>query len=122
TAPPRWLEPLAWRSLKSSMSLSTQAAELRGWARLTTFISVASSGAEVNSGLLQPQRAFQQTGQIEEVRRMLLNPRDLTQLIRPVDVLMMSIGGNDCGFSGTLSDLTDEKFIVGLLGKKTQRE
>lgn len=115
SAPPLWLEPLAWRSLKSAPSLATQSAELRGWARLTTFVSVASSGAEIEKGLLKPQYPFQRVGQIEEVRRLLSNPRDLTSLIRPVDVLVMSIGGNDCGFSGTLSDLGTEHFVLGML-------
>jgi hypothetical protein len=123
TSPPVWLEPKAWRSLKSSMAQAAIAAEIRGWSRLTTFVSVATSGAEIEKGLLEPQHAdWQKAGQVEEVRRMLLNPHDLTNLVRPVDVLIMSIGGNDCGFSGTLTDLTNERFIVGMGGKRTQPE
>jgi lysophospholipase L1-like esterase len=123
SSPAVWLEPLAWRSLKSSPSQAAQAAELPGWARLTTFVSLASSGATVDAGLLGPQYGFQKVGQVEEVRQMLSNPRDLTSLIRPVDVLIMSIGGNDCGFSGTLSDLTSEHFIIGMLGRgATQKD
>jgi hypothetical protein len=125
---PVWSEPLAWRSLKSAPSLAAQAAELRGRARLTTFVSVAQSGAEIDAGLLKPQRAFRPFGQIDEVFEMLRDPRDHRtpprRLLRPVDVLVMSIGGNDVGFSGTLSDMTTEKVAIGMLWETgaTQRE
>jgi hypothetical protein len=44
--------------------------------------------------------------------------------LRPVGVLVMSIGGNDVGFSGTLSDMTTEKIVIGKLWKTgaTQKE
>jgi GDSL-like Lipase/Acylhydrolase family len=121
--PPVWLKPLAWRSLKSSPALAAQSAR-RPYGRLITFVSVAQSGAEIEDGLLRPQRDFRNVGQIDEVVEMLRNPRDPSQLLRPVDVLMMSIGGNDVGFSGTLSDMTTEKIIIGMLWSTgaTQRE
>jgi hypothetical protein len=114
--PPVWLEPLAWRSLRSSPALAAQAARNR-FGRLITFVSVAQSGAEIDSGLLRPQRDFVNVGQIDEVVELLRDPRDRTRLLRPVDVLIMSIGGNDVGFSGTLSDMTTEKVIIGMLWK-----
>ena len=85
---------------------------------------MAQSGAEIDSGLLRPQRDFVNVGQIDEVVELLRDPRDRTRLLRPVDVLIMSIGGNDVGFSGTLSDMTTEKVIIGMLWKigATQRE
>ena len=116
--PPVWLEPLAWRSLRSSPSLAAQAAELKGRGRLTTFVSVAQSGAEIEAGLLKPQRPFRPVGQIDEVFELLRDPRDKRRnprLLRPIDVLMMSVGGNDAGFSGALSDMTTEKIVIGML-------
>ncbi len=122
--PPVWLEPLAWRSLRSSPALATRAAQMKGRARLTTFVSVAQSGAEIETGLFNPQRDFRNVGQIDEVVELLRDPRNPGRLRRPVDVLMMSIGGNDVGFSGTLSDMTTEKVLIGMLWSTgaTQRE
>ncbi|MDQ6900104.1 MAG: hypothetical protein M3072_11450, partial [Candidatus Dormibacteraeota bacterium] len=125
---PVWLEPRAWRTLKAAPALAAAAAAQRGRGRLTTFISVACSGAEIDAGLLGPQRAFQgKFGQIDEVVNMLRVPgdhRDAPRFLRPVDVLLMSIGGNDVGFSGTLSDVTTGRLAVGNLGNlgKTQAE
>jgi hypothetical protein len=116
--PPVWLEPLAWRSLRSSPALAAQAAELKGRGRLITFVSVAQSGAGIEDGLLRPQRPFRPIGQIDEVFELLRDPRDhrrKPRLLRPIDVLTLSIGGNDAGFSGALSDMTTNNVLIGWL-------
>ena len=74
--PPAWLEPLAWRSLKSAPAIAAQGAAGLGRGRMITFVSVAQSGAEVVDGLLKPQRKFRPVGQIDEVFEMLRDPRD----------------------------------------------
>jgi hypothetical protein len=64
------------------------------------FASFARSGAEIIDGLLQAQNRqndFIGAGQLEECRRAVGN--------RPIDALLISIGGNDVGFSGVLRDL-----------------
>lgn len=115
--PPEWLEPLAWRSLQSSPAQAARAAARESFGRLITFVSVAQSGAGIGTGLLKPQRGFVKVGQIDEVRQLLADPRDHRdnpRFVRPIDVLIMSIGGNDVGFAGTLADMTTEKNIIGM--------
>ena len=65
-----------------------------------TFASFARSGATIRDGLLAPQGGsgdFVGAGQLEECRR--------TCIGRSIDALLISIGGNDAGFSGVLTDL-----------------
>lgn len=67
---------------------------------MVTFLSFASSGAEIETGLFEPQRDFQDVGQIEEARR--------TVAGRKIDALLLSIGGNDVGFGPGLKDLVKD--------------
>ncbi len=67
-----------------------------------TFLSFARSGAEIREGLLGPRDGGRDAewigiGEIEEARR--------TVAGRQIDALIISIGGNDIGFAGTLTDL-----------------
>jgi hypothetical protein len=107
---PTWLEPEAWRSLQSAPALAAKAVADPARGRLVTFVSFASSGAQMDKGLLEPQYDFQNVGQIEEARQLLVDPRDHRKpprrFRRPIDVLILSIGGNDAGFAGTLEDMT----------------
>lgn len=126
---PVWMEPLAWRSGLAAPFQAAQASSNAYGGNLVTFISVAQSGAEVEAGLLRPQRREISTlGQIAEAARTLGSRiiRDhrggagapvttTVRLRRAVDVLIMSIGGNDVGFSGTLSDMTSDSSFIGLL-------
>ncbi len=64
-----------------------------------TFVSVAASGARITDGLLRPQRTVAELGQIEQVAR-LVGERD-------IDLLLMSIGGNDVGFSRIIRELVE---------------
>jgi lysophospholipase L1-like esterase len=107
---PTWLERKAWRSLQSAPALAAQQVANPAQGRLVTFVSFASSGATMKDGLLEPQYDFQKVGQIEEARQLLVDPRDHRKpprrFRRPIDVLILSIGGNDAGFAGTLEDMT----------------
>jgi lysophospholipase L1-like esterase len=64
-----------------------------------TFLSVACDGAEVRRGLLGVQTARDGTGidppQLEEVRQVVGGRR-------PIDVLLVSVGGNDVGFADVI--------------------
>jgi lysophospholipase L1-like esterase len=100
---PTWQEPLAYRSYKSGPSraaLALQQLQERRAGKVVTFLSFASSGAEIETGLFQPQRDFQDVGQIEEARR--------TVAGRRIDALLLSIGGNDVGFGPGLRELVKD--------------
>ena len=110
-----WLEEKAHRSLMSgqargAMSIQDNFGET--WNPDTgpgpssfaftkvVWASFARSGATIRGSLLAPQGGFDDfvgAGQIEECRR--------TADGRPIDALLISIGGNDAGFSGVLTDL-----------------
>ena len=106
---PLWLEPRAARSLRSSharAASSLQQSYQRDDVHATviddriTFISLARTGAQLDAGLLNRQEGdedYMDVGQLEELRR--------TVAGRPVDALIISIGGNDAGFAGVLEDL-----------------
>jgi hypothetical protein len=81
-------------------------------------MSVACSGARIDKGLLDAQLSFQKVGQIREVADRLRVPgdhRDHPRFVRDIDILLMSIGGNDCHFAGALSDMTSDNLIIGRL-------
>ena len=52
---PTWQEPLAYRSYLSGPSRAALALEDRRAGKVVTFLSFASSGAEIENGLFQPQ-------------------------------------------------------------------
>ena len=128
---PVWLEPGAHRSFNSHharAALSLQEKMGETWNEKTgpgpshfnftkvTFASFARSGATIRGSLLSPQggeRDFIHAGQIEELRRSVRR--------RPIDALLISIGGNDAGFSGVLTSLVKDDSVytatAGHLGK-----
>lgn len=84
------------RSTRSGPAQAALALEKSSNKTSVTLIDVACSGATVNSGILGPQRsAGQATSQIEQVQRLIGN--------REVDIVVLSIGGNDIGFTSILS-------------------
>jgi lysophospholipase L1-like esterase len=97
---PTWQEPLAYRSYLSGPSRAALALEDPRAGKVVTFLSFASSGAEIENGLFQPQRDFQDVGQIEEARR--------TVAGRRIDALLLSIGGNDVNFGPGLKGLVKD--------------
>ena len=77
-----------------------------------TFVSVADSGATINKGLLgtmpsDVDSTYTLPGQIGEVHQIVGS--------HPIDVLTVSIGGNDIGFSTRLKELAANS----ILGKST---
>ena len=113
---PVWLEEKAHRSFQSGQAMAARSLQdVYGetWNETAgpvansfsftkiTFISFARSGGTIRGSLLAPQGGslndFVGAGQIEECRR--------TVAGRPIDALLISIGGNDAGFAGVLTDL-----------------
>jgi hypothetical protein len=116
-----WIERKAYRSMKSGPALAALSVQKIGGATRTSegkqvdqivldkvvFASFARSGAEVFVGLIGSQgggKDFIGAGQIEECRR--------TAAGRRIDALMLSIGGNDAGFSGVLRDLVAKDSVI----------
>lgn len=112
---PVWTEKEAHRSMKSGPALAARSLQrtfggtwspVEGdqFTRLrfdkVVFASFARSGAGILTGLISRQEGdgdFIGVGQMEECRR--------TASGRRIDALMISIGGNDAGFAGVLTDL-----------------
>nr|WP_245785047.1 GDSL-type esterase/lipase family protein [Geodermatophilus amargosae] len=93
-----WLEPEAHRSLRSGQARGAKAAQDLSNGRVITFLSFATSSAQIERGLFDSQHPkWQATGQIEEARKAVGNA--------PIDAVLLSIGGNDVGFSGGLQEL-----------------
>lgn len=112
----RWISKYAYRSYRSGPSLAAREAEHESfdYAERITFLSFARSGSEVEKGLLGPRALsginsdtwIGNIGQIEEVRKATSG--------RSIDALVISIGGNDAGFAGALTDLVmNDNFILG---------
>jgi hypothetical protein len=98
---PVWFEPAAHRSLLAGHALGVGGAEDLAGGRVVTLTSFASSGATIDAGLLGRQHAWQPAGgQIEEARRAADG--------KHIDAVVMSIGGNDVGFSSGLKDLAKD--------------
>ncbi|MBU1226897.1 MAG: hypothetical protein KJ698_06785 [Actinobacteria bacterium] len=64
-----------------------------------TFLSVAASGATVDRGLLGPQNSRLPLAQVPRVAEMVGE--------RHIDLLLVSVGGNDIGFSQLIAGLVD---------------
>jgi hypothetical protein len=98
---PVWFEPAAHRSLLAGHALGVKGAEDLAGGRVVTLTSFASSGATIDAGLLGRQHEWQPAGgQIEEAR--------LAADGKHIDAVVMSIGGNDVGFSSGLEDLAKD--------------
>lgn len=94
---PVWLEPKAHRSLESGPYHAAAEIEDAAEGDLVTFLSFATSGATIHQGLIGDQHDWQSGSQLGEVKR--------TVGDREIDALLISIGGNDVGFSSGLKTL-----------------
>ncbi|HUP51813.1 MAG TPA: SGNH/GDSL hydrolase family protein [Longimicrobiales bacterium] len=92
---PQWVEPAGYRSMRSGFAIAAAELDRGDPSHSYTFLSFANSGAEIRKGLLNPQGLYavdsEPLSQIEEVRRAVGD--------RQIDALLLSIGGNDSGFS-----------------------
>jgi len=64
-----------------------------------TFVSVASTGARVDSGVMLPQAGTDVPSQIDQIAALVGD--------RPIDLLLLSVGGNDIGFARAARGLVD---------------
>lgn len=92
---PYWDDDPCNRSARAAPALAALALEEQSRRTSVTFVHLACSGATIDSGLLAPQRsAGQQSSQVEQAGSLLGN--------RAVDLVLLSIGGNDVGFTSIL--------------------
>jgi hypothetical protein len=89
----------AHRSTVAWPALAALALERADPSTSVTFVSLAASGARVGRGLLEGQSGEGGPGQLEQVAALLGG--------RPIDALVMSIGGNDIGFPLIVRGLVD---------------
>jgi len=89
----------AHRSTVSWPALAALALERADPGTSVTFISLAASGARVGLGLLEAQWGDGGPGQLAQVAALIGG--------RPIDALLMSIGGNDIGFPRIVRGLVD---------------
>jgi hypothetical protein len=109
---PRWLEKKAYRSLRSGAARAAHDTEKLGGFKnpngrgdVVTFLHFARTGSDILAGLLGPRTKngeridgwIGNIGQIEEVKKTVGNRR--------IDALIISIGVNDVGFTGSLVNL-----------------
>lgn len=85
---------------------------------MTTFVTFARSGSTIDNGLLSPMEFndWIDIGQVEEMKQTLGD--------RPIDALILSVGGNDVGYTSHLMDLIKDDFIWvgGVNSAKENRE
>lgn len=92
---PYWDDDGCHRSARGAPALAARALESASDRTSVTLVYLACSGASVDAGLLGPQPdAGVPTSQIEQAVAVLGR--------RPVDLVLLSIGGNDVGFGSVL--------------------
>ncbi|MDX1415808.1 MAG: GDSL-type esterase/lipase family protein [Candidatus Promineifilaceae bacterium] len=105
---PVWQEKLVHRSYKSGASLAVRQLENGEKGQVITFLNFARTGAAIDDGFLVPRAEDDWTtlGQIEEAQQTIGS--------RPINALLISVGGNDIQFSDRIIDLLrDDLPIVG---------
>lgn len=108
---PVWLEPKAYRSLRSGVARAARKMEKLSDGRLVTFLPFARTGSEIDDGLLGPRSGEDEAwiGNIGQVREL-----QNTVGRRRIDALIVTIGVNDVGVAGTLKDMVlNDQFLFG---------
>jgi lysophospholipase L1-like esterase len=114
---PVWLEPQAYRSLRSGAARAAKLLEEPDTGTVITFLPFGRTGSEIEDGLLGPRTVngraidawIDNIGQAEEVRR--------TVGQKQIDALLIQIGVNDVGVAGTLKQLIKgDNRILGDVG------
>lgn len=132
---PEWLEEKAHRSLMAGPAVAARLLEDVQTGDLISFVSYARSGAEIDDGLFGP-RTHKVNGEkrsldgwIGDVGEM-MELKQLSEQLgdRPIDALLISIGGNDVGFSGQLRYLVEGDSVwkswlgIGVSGPDRRRK
>ena len=128
--PARWQEPLAYRSYRSGWSLAARLLETDrlNRAERVTFLVLrpvrcgrsvrvcsVRALAEVEGQRTSIDGWIAHMGQVEEAQRAVGD-------VRRIDVLLISIGGNDLDFAGTLTDLVRKDSWLLTLGDGDDQE
>ena len=93
---PYWDDDPCNRSARGGPAQAALALEQASDQTSVTLVYVACSGATVDAGILGPQPAASQAlSQVEQVRQLVGD--------RPIDLVSVSIGGNDVGFTNILT-------------------
>lgn len=111
TRPAAWQEPLAYRSYRAGASLAAAAIEREDafGADRATFLSFARTGSEIDRGLLGPRTVDDVLGDSDvPIDSWTANRGQVEEAVdtvrgRQVDVLIVTIGINDLGFSGLVT-------------------
>lgn len=110
---PFWLEPQADRSMRSGHALGAAALEKRRPGEekiLVTYLNFCREGSTIPNGILNVRGqdfgfdSWIGKGQIDELKEI--------SDVRPIDALIIDIGGNDVGFSSYLKKLVKESEIL----------
>ena len=92
---PYWDDDPCHRSTRAAPAQAALALEKASPHTSVTLVFLACSGATVDSGILGPQSGAQQaSSQLEQATKILGD--------RPADLVLLSIGGNDVGFTSIL--------------------
>ena len=102
---PVWLERNANRSLRSGAAIAALMQENLEHGEVVTLLHLARSGSDIEAGLFGPRTKegkkidgwIGNIGQLDELKR--------TVGERRIDALILSIGVNDVGFTGSLENL-----------------
>ncbi len=92
---PYWDDDPCNRSTRAAPAQAALALEKASRTTSVTLLFVACSGATVDAGILGPQRTAGQTESQLEIATRLLNGR-------AADLVLLSVGGNDVGFTSVL--------------------
>lgn len=93
---PYWDDDPCRRSVRGGPAQAALTLEQASSTTSVTLVDVACSGATVDAGVLGPQAAAGQSlSQVEQVRRIVGS--------RAIDLVTLSIGGNDVGFTNILA-------------------
>ncbi|MDX1616163.1 MAG: hypothetical protein R3300_17760 [Candidatus Promineifilaceae bacterium] len=106
----QWQEEKVHRSHQSGPSLAVTDVQVPSLGAIITFLNFSRSGSSVEQGLLnpRPQDEWTELGQIEELKQ--------TVGERPIDALLISVGGNDIEFSDRLIDLIRDDLVLAGAG------
>lgn len=93
---PYWDDDACDRSVHGAPAQAALALEKSSPRTSVTLVNVTCGGATIGAGILGPQRSARQAqSQIEQVRGIVGG--------RPIDIVTLSIGGNDIGFAQVLA-------------------
>jgi hypothetical protein len=104
---PVWLEPNAYRSLRSGPALAARLLENLTAGEVVTFLPFARTGSTIQKGLLARRSDLEDqwigaVGQVEEVQRAIGK--------KSIEVLLVQIGLNDLDATGDIKNLLESDF------------